>query len=446
MACNQWIPAGLTSKASNIALGERIEYMVHNALKPIPEHKFDTIYFYLFNDRFKPSAFGAFSSITELIASKPNLYRTISSDGRAFIHSYHKQQQQHKQHSLAPINYTVPQWGIGSSTKSRIYAHISMRFKMYKHGKFLREVDLMQLLFAEQSKSYLLFGRDEDTDFCLQHISISRKHCFFQFGNDGVLYIYDVSTHGVLINERLIPKRKHVELKHKDTLKFGQSTRCYVFLVGKQKTLRNDNNKENEVAVTPMDREKEELRLQNKQQNEKINQMQQTIEKLTVDLNMAQKSVSTKSKQLVSLMEQMECLNVTNSTRKKRERRQQEVERNHAEIASKAKQSNAKKSRLSKEEKNDHDEADDEEDVVDAEEKEEADDDEEIVLSVHDKIPKRVAKIKGIDFVSEYANLSKLTVAKLRYYVDKNKIDVGRVKKAELVKVIKRDLHKHFDV
>ena len=57
---------------------------------------------------------------------------------------------------------------------------------------------------------------------------------------------------------------------------------------------------------------------------------------------------------------------------------------------------------------------------------------------------KRVSKVKGIDFVKERDNLSKLTVVKLKYYTERNGINVGKVRKAELVEIVRKDIDRHF--
>ena len=59
---------------------------------------------------------------------------------------------------------------------------------------------------------------------------------------------------------------------------------------------------------------------------------------------------------------------------------------------------------------------------------------------------KRVATVKGIDFVKERPHLSRLTVVKLKYYAERNGLNVGKVRKAELVKIIGKDIDRHFDV
>ena len=59
---------------------------------------------------------------------------------------------------------------------------------------------------------------------------------------------------------------------------------------------------------------------------------------------------------------------------------------------------------------------------------------------------KRVATVKGIDFVKERPHLSRLTVVKLKYYAERNGLNVGKVRKAELVKIIGKDIDTHFGV
>ena len=143
-----------------------------------------------------------------------------------------------------------------------------------------------------------------------------------------------------------------------------------------------------------------------------------------MDLKNARKDAANKGKQVISLMEQMECLHVTNSNRKKRETilRQFGCDKK-IELMRPRNNYNDKenKNRLRS---------------VDESESEYDDDDDS----------KPITKINGIDFLKQIDNLSRLTVVKLRYYVDKNKINVGRVKKAELVKIIKSDLEKHFNL
>ena len=211
-----------------LQIADRMEFMVSNALQPIPEHKLDVVYFYLFNQPFKPSLFGRFSTITEVVASIPNLYRTISSDGRAFI-QYKASVPTASSHRF---KHSAPKWAVLEKDKRRLFGALSVSFRIEKEGAFIRDIDLGGALLAEPQRSFIVFGRDPSSDFCVQHPSISRHHSLFQFGNDGALFLYDLSTHGTLLNRKAIPKRKYVELKHLDRIRFGHSSRCYTLTIG----------------------------------------------------------------------------------------------------------------------------------------------------------------------------------------------------------------------
>eukprot|EP01084_Bolivina_argentea_P217485 369224_1 len=398
MALNQWFPSEMKSKAYKIPKQKRIEYMVCNAFNPIPEHKFDTIYLHLFSESFKLSSFGRFSTITELIASIPNLYRTISIDGRAFIQAYDA----NKENSSSNYQHKIPNWSVNASNKSQIFGSMSITLRLYKGNKYVRDIDLTQCLLNDRDKCFIAFGRDHTADFSVQHPSISRKHSYIQFANDGTLFIYDSSTHGTMLNNTLIPAKKYVELKNRDRIRFGHSTRTYVLYMGKRGKARMANVEKKENECANIDGEKDALVKQNEMQNDTINEMQQMIEKLQMDLNCAQKTATNKSKQVIALMKEMECLKVTE--REKQFDQQTDDEGSCSEHSS---------------------ENDKESDCEEG---------------------KRVCKVKGIDFVKEINNLSKLTVTKLNYYIDENDINIGRVKKAELVKIIQKDIKKHFNV
>lgn len=286
MAVNKWIPPSIVSKASSIPENQRIDFMVSNAIQPIPEHKFATIYFYLYNQQFKPSLFGRYGSIMELIASKPSLIRTVSNDGRAFIQSCKMEPNINTTNNNGNNSNSYnnihpnPSWNITVKNKHQIYGKMSVILKMYKDGRILREIDMIQSLFdnsneSKQNKLTLSIGRDPNNDFSVQHVSISRLHAIFYFANDGIIYLYDISTHGTYINDEQCPNKKYVEIRHKDRIKFGHSSRTYLVLIGEN---RNKNNHRNDNNINEAKEEQnDDLLTKNESQKNKINQMQEMV-------------------------------------------------------------------------------------------------------------------------------------------------------------------------
>eukprot|EP00485_Elphidium_margaritaceum_P005715 CAMPEP_0202687776 /NCGR_PEP_ID=MMETSP1385-20130828/3395_1 /ASSEMBLY_ACC=CAM_ASM_000861 /TAXON_ID=933848 /ORGANISM="Elphidium margaritaceum" /LENGTH=367 /DNA_ID=CAMNT_0049342619 /DNA_START=215 /DNA_END=1318 /DNA_ORIENTATION=- len=365
--------------------------------------------------------------MTEIIASKATLYRKLSNDGRAFIHCSHRKPPSSS--SSSSDAYYVPKWNVFANTKHKIFAHKSVILKVYKDDRYASNIDLVDLLLAPLPKVYLVFGRDEkECDFCVQHLSISRKHCIFYFNRNGHVYLFDISTHGVLINDAPVPKRKHVQLKHEDRIQFGQSSRCYVVCVGDKPVPHHRDDQENmtvtanrhvddktDKKLKKTELEKQKLQLENTKQSVKINEMQKMIEKLTLEL--------TQSKQRKNVQSEDE-------------KHDDDGDKNDGNGNSDSENGN---------ESDDDDDDDDEEEDTEEEEEEQDENDEDSEEHEHDaKNVRRVTKINGVDFLKERNHLSKLTVVKLRYYIDKNKINVGRVKKAELINVITNDLKKHF--
>lgn len=75
-----------------------------------------------------------------------------------------------------------------------------------------------------------MFGRDVLCDFSLEHPSVSRFHAVIQYKRSGVAYLFDLgSTHGTLINKNKVDKRVYVDLNVGDVIRFGCSTRLYIF-------------------------------------------------------------------------------------------------------------------------------------------------------------------------------------------------------------------------
>lgn len=75
-----------------------------------------------------------------------------------------------------------------------------------------------------------MFGRVDLCDFVLEHPTISRFHAVLQFKKTGGAYIYDLSsTHGTFVNKNQVQKKVYVELHVGDVIRFGHSSRLYIF-------------------------------------------------------------------------------------------------------------------------------------------------------------------------------------------------------------------------
>lgn len=75
-----------------------------------------------------------------------------------------------------------------------------------------------------------MFGRVDLCDFVLEHPTISRFHAVLQFKRSGEAFLYDLgSTHGTFINKSQVKKKVYVELQVGAIIRFGQSSRLYIF-------------------------------------------------------------------------------------------------------------------------------------------------------------------------------------------------------------------------
>ncbi|EFP01479.1 hypothetical protein CRE_23880 [Caenorhabditis remanei] len=103
--------------------------------------------------------------------------------------------------------------------------------------------EALQVLYIHRQSAYLI-GRDHKiADIPVDHPSCSKQHAVLQFRSmpftrdDGTKarrimpYIIDLgSGNGTYLNEKKIEAQRYIELKEKDMLKFGFSTREYVVM------------------------------------------------------------------------------------------------------------------------------------------------------------------------------------------------------------------------
>lgn len=102
---------------------------------------------------------------------------------------------------------------------------------------------LNEPLYVHRQTCYL-FGRERRVaDIPTDHPSCSKQHAVLQYRlvekeqPDGLMskavkpYLMDLgSTNGTFINDTLLEPQRYYELKEKDTIKFGNSSREYVLL------------------------------------------------------------------------------------------------------------------------------------------------------------------------------------------------------------------------
>ncbi|XP_042470685.1 kanadaptin-like isoform X1 [Zingiber officinale] len=113
-----------------------------------------------------------------------------------------------------PVPYSIPTW-------SEPPGHPFL-LEVLKDGIIIEQLDVSQ-------KGAYMFGRVDLCDFVLEHPTISRFHAVLQFKKDEVL-LYDLgSTHGTFVNKVQIKKKVYTAVHVGDVLRFGLSSRLYIF-------------------------------------------------------------------------------------------------------------------------------------------------------------------------------------------------------------------------
>ncbi|KAL6909626.1 hypothetical protein ACP4OV_001285 [Aristida adscensionis] len=122
-------------------------------------------------------------------------------------------ERQKQQRPRAP--YAIPGW-------SAAPGH-AFFLEVLKDGIIVDNLDVSE-------KGAYMFGRIDLCDFVLEHPTISRFHAVLQFRNDGKVFLYDLgSTHGSFINKTQMKKNLYTEIHVGDVIRFGQSSRLYIF-------------------------------------------------------------------------------------------------------------------------------------------------------------------------------------------------------------------------
>ncbi|GLJ06970.1 hypothetical protein SUGI_0054360 [Cryptomeria japonica] len=111
--------------------------------------------------------------------------------------------------------YAIPPW-------SEIPPH-PYYIELVKDGVILDNLNVSQ-------KGAYMFGRSDQCDFVLEHPTISRYHAVLQYKGNGDAFLYDLgSTHGSFVNKIQVKPKVYQELYVGDVLRFGHSSRLYIF-------------------------------------------------------------------------------------------------------------------------------------------------------------------------------------------------------------------------
>ncbi|XP_077237660.1 SMAD/FHA domain-containing protein [Tasmannia lanceolata] len=113
------------------------------------------------------------------------------------------------------VPYSIPPW---SEPPSHPFS-----LEVLKDGTIIDQFDVSQ-------KGAYMFGRTDLCDFVLEHPTISRFHSVLQFKRNGDAFLYDLgSTHGTFVNKSQVTKKEYTKLHVGDVIRFGLSSRLYVF-------------------------------------------------------------------------------------------------------------------------------------------------------------------------------------------------------------------------
>ncbi|TKW20968.1 hypothetical protein SEVIR_4G193100v4 [Setaria viridis] len=122
-------------------------------------------------------------------------------------------ERQKQQRPRAP--YVIPEWSAAPDHPFFL--------EVLKDGTIVDQLDVAK-------KGAYMFGRIDMCDFVLEHPTVSRFHAVLQFRNDGKVFLYDLgSTHGSFINKSQVKKKLYTEIHVGDVIRFGQSSRLYIF-------------------------------------------------------------------------------------------------------------------------------------------------------------------------------------------------------------------------
>lgn len=113
--------------------------------------------------------------------------------------------------------YEEPDWAEAPTT--------DLEFQILKDH---HEVGVLPIT-QDKTKAHLIFGRvPQLCDHVMSHPSTSRQHAVIQFGINSQVFVFDMSTHGVVLDNERVPARDFAKVPLGAALRFGGSSRQYV--------------------------------------------------------------------------------------------------------------------------------------------------------------------------------------------------------------------------
>ncbi|UVC50005.1 hypothetical protein MACK_003628 [Theileria orientalis] len=119
-----------------------------------------------------------------------------------------------------------------SAPEESAMPNLSWRLYIFKSDD--KSNNLLKVIKIDEREFYLIGKDDRITDISLYHPSISKQHAVIQYRqieDEIIPYLIDLnSTNGTFVNDMKLESSKYYELREKDIIKFGYSTREYVLL------------------------------------------------------------------------------------------------------------------------------------------------------------------------------------------------------------------------
>ncbi|KAF9433416.1 Kanadaptin [Entomortierella beljakovae] len=151
-----------------------------------------------------------------------------------------------------PLKYQKPPWSG--------YPNQQFFFEVIKNGIIVEKIKAPE-------KEFLVIGRLPMCDLEMEHPSLSRYHAIVQFKSNGECFIYDLnSSHGTKLNKNKIPPGMHVSLKPGDQLRFGESSRIYLFQTEDQEDQEEEERKLVAAMIEKQNKSKSERRGQEEEE------------------------------------------------------------------------------------------------------------------------------------------------------------------------------------